>query len=1122
MTANFTMDAFEGCHPLTVTFTDLSLNAVNYFWDFGDGASSVQPSPVHTFNNFGTSDTTYLVTLTTSSANGECVKSVSWPILVHAQVEAEFTFPKALDCNPFEVTFENLSIGGLNYTWDFGDGTVITTTDHGPVTHTFVNNDFINLRNFEVVLLVENYAGCTSEARKTVSVFPDIQTGFTASVTEGCHPLNVEFTNQSNGAQIYVWDFGDGSTSNLQDPLHTFTNTGTVDSIYTVTLISIAPNNVCRDSFSIDITVHPYVLANFTITDHIGCNPFDVVLENSSINASLYRWDFGDGTDTVTFNTDPFVHRFYNTDFANRQDYEITLVAENFAGCTSEIKRTITVEPDIIAEFAASQVEGCHPLVVDFTNLSNGAAYYHWDFGNGTTSQMTHPSQTFTNIGFADTTYRVWLYATASNHVCQDSFYVDIVVHPYINADFTFQENIQCSPSTVQFNNASIGGGTFHWDFGDGSDTITTDLNPVVHVFNNPSFVNYGIFQVTLTAENVAGCTSQITKTVEVYPAIEAAFSMSVNEGCHPLEVDFTNLSNGGYTYSWDFGDGASSDADSPSHTFTNFTNAPITRQVRLIATSQFNCTSEITAEITIHPNPKARFETDKIIDCPPFDVSIINTSINADQYTWIFGDGDILNTNTNDPINHIYDNQTADIATYELKLIATSNYGCVDSSQQKIYVYPRAIADFSSNKEGCSPLTVHFTNESIRGDSYLWDFGDGSSMAIKDPTNIYFNFSGDNIIYYVTLTATSEYGCVDSKTDSIYVYPQPEAEFIALPSHQVFPSSTVNFINVTSPGNWSYLWDMGDGFTTTLEEPQPHTYSDWGEYEIKLYVSSAHCSDSVSHTIRIFPAPPIAGFDTVTPGCEPLTVQFRNTSLYGDSYLWEFDDGTTSTEFEPEHTFSTYGIYNVKLTVTGEGGHDYAYHQVEVYRNPLVNFRVQPELVMLPDQEIQLFNLSEHGATYLWDFGDGNTSIEENPRYLYSSVGVYTISLDVWTEHGCTGRLVKPDAVTVLGKGLIRFPNAFKPDMTGPNGGYYDLQKPEKNNIFHPLWEGVEEYYLEIYNRWGELLYISEDVMIGWDGYFKEKLSKQDVYIWKCWGRFSNGKNFRLAGDVTLLHHRR
>ena len=1293
ITASFTADAFEGCHPLTVTFTDLSLNADLYLWDFGDGASSVEQSPIHTFNNFGTADTTYLVTLTTSTADGECVKFVTWPILVHPQVEAEFTFPDALGCNPFEVTFENLSLGGSNYTWDFGDGTVVNTSDGGPITHTFVNNDFSLIRDFEVILTVQNGPGCSSQKRKTLRVYPDIQAGFGASVTVGCHPLDVDFTNLSNGASDYIWDFGDGASSSEQDPSRTFTNTGTVDSIYTVTLVSTAPNHYCRDTFTMDITVHPYVKADFTIPDQLGCTPFDVVIQNASVHAQLFRWDFGDGSDTVTttlapfvhrfrntnyfnqqdyqitlvaenyagcsdeiiktitvapnirsqfsasrvqgchpmmvdftnlslgagyylwdfgdgttsqlvnptrtflntgtvdktyrvwlhatapnnvcqdsfflditvhpyvhaeftfqegincnptdvaFNnasvggqtfywdfgdgsdtitmsTDPFSHRFINMDFGQQQDYEITLVAENFAGCTSEITRTITIEPDISAQFDASVLSGCHPLEVDFTNLSDGAAYYLWDFGDGTTSELVSPSQTFTNIGSADTTYRVWLHARAPNNVCQDSFYLDIVVHPYIHAEFAFLEGIRCTPSTVQFNNNSVGGTAYYWDFGDGSDTVTTGAGQVEHVFNNTSYTDNALYQVRLRAENAAGCTGEITRTVSVYPDIDAAFSVSPQEGCHPLEVDFSNLTNGGYTYAWDFGDGSTSEADAPVHSFTNFTDDPVTRLVRLTATSRFNCTSEITSTITIHPTPKARFETDRIIDCPPFELPIANTSLNADHYTWDFGDGDTLHTSSTDPFTHTYVNTTGDIATYQMILTARSDAGCVDSSLQKIYVYPGTIADFTANKEGCSPLSVGFTNLSTRGYSYLWDFGDGTSMTIKEPTNIYFNLTEHDTVYHVTLTTTSQHGCVDAKTDSIYVYAQPEAEFVALPTHQEYPSSTVSVDNMTNPGSWSYLWDFGDGATSALESPQPHSYETWGQYVIDLHVSSAHCEDSVTHIIRIFAAFPVASFDTVYPGCVPHTVQFRNNSLYGNSYLWEFDDGTTSTEFEPEHTFTESGIYNVKLTVTGDGGIDYAYHQVEVYRLPVVDFRVAPTEVMLPDQEIKLFNLSEHGTSYLWDFGDGSTSNEESPRYLYKATGTYDISLDVWTEYGCTDRLVKPDAVTVLAGGLIMFPNAFKPELTGPNGGYYTLGEPERNHIFHPYWEGVTEYHLIIYNRWGELVFTSDDVNIGWDGYLDGQLASQAVYAWRCWGVFDNGKPFELVGDVTLLHH--
>ncbi|MEX0986199.1 MAG: PKD domain-containing protein [Bacteroidales bacterium] len=1117
ISANFTADAFEGCHPLNVTFTNLSVNAEVYLWDFGDGTASTQQSPSHSFNNFGNNDTTYIVTLTTSTADGECVKQVSWPFVVHPQVKSEFTFTSAKDCGPFEVTFDNLSIGGDNFTWDFGDGTIISTADSGPQTHTFINNDFVNTAEYTVSLEVENSQGCVDVRSKTVSVYPAIEAQLTASVTEGCQPLEVQFTNQSNGALTYLWDFGDGSTANSENPSHIFASSSANDTVFRVRLYAMASNNICMDSTFVDITVNSFLNANFVIPDDIGCTPFDVLIENSSLNGTQYSWDFGDGTDTVTFNTDPFYHQFSNSDFNNQQQYVITLVAENAAGCVKQKQRIINVEPDINAAFTADQVVGCNPLTVNFTNLSDGAAYYHWDFGNGTTSLQANPTQTFTNIGSTDATYQVWLTTTASNNECKDSVMLEIVVHPYISADFTFQDNTNCTPLTVQLNNSSIGGNTFTWDFGDGTDTITSNMNPVSHLFTNPSFTNTANYQVTLTAENLAGCSDQKIKTIDVYPDIEAVFNASVTEGCHPLQVDFTNESLGGFTYRWDFGDGTSSDVDAPVHTFTNYTDDPIIREVRLVAKSRYNCTHEVSMNITIHPKPLSRFDLEKLIDCPPFEVPITNTSLNADQYHWDFGDGNTIDVNTLDAITHTFFNNTPDLAVYDVQLTTTSNFGCMDSSQQKIYVYPSTIADFSANYEGCSPLAASFINESVRGHTYQWDFGDGSYMSSTNPTNMYFNYGGTDTIYQVSLTSRSQNGCTDTKIDTVHVFAQPNAEFTATPTHQDYPNSTVSLTNLTNQGNWSYNWYMGDGSTFDVRAPGSYTFGDWGDFNIQLVVSSLNCIDSVAHNIRIFPTAPIALFDTVYPDCEPLDVQFVNNSLYADEYLWEFDDGSTSTDFEPFHTFQENGIYNVKLTVTGPGGIAYYYRQVEVYRVPVASFNLSPDFVMLPDQLSRFFNTSKYGEFYLWDFGDGNTSSDENPTHQYEEVGVYDVSLEVWNQYGCTDGIIKESAIEVHGEGEIMFPNAFIPK--GPSGGNVDPLNTERTDIFHPYWAGVRNYKLEIYNRWGEKLFESNDVNVGWDGYYKEKLSPQGVYIWKVTGNYNNGEPFTEVGDVTLLH---
>ena len=175
----------------------------------------------------------------------------------------------------------------------------------------------------------------------------------------------------------------------------------------------------------------------------------------------------------------------------------------------------------------------------------------------------------------------------------------------------------------------------------------------------------------------------------------------------------------------------------------------------------------------------------------------------------------------------------------------------------------------------------------------------------------------------------------------------------------------------------------------------------------------------------------------------------------------------------------------------------------------------------MLPDDVVELTNLTKYGSTYIWDFGDNTTSTEKHPVHLYTQVGIYDISLDVWTEHGCTGRLVKPEAVTVSGEGDIEFPNAFAPHLDGSQGGGYNLNNLEPF-VFHPVWEGVKDYELIIYDRWGVEVFYSDKIEVGWDGYYKEELCDQGVYFWKCNGNFNNGQIFDLEdrrGDVTLLH---
>ena len=233
--------------------------------------------------------------------------------------------------------------------------------------------------------------------------------------------------------------------------------------------------------------------------------------------------------------------------------------------------------------------------------------------------------------------------------------------------------------------------------------------------------------------------------------------------------------------------------------------------------------------------------------------------------------------------------------------------------------------------------------------------------------------------------------------------------------------------------------------------------------------------------------------------GCAPLTVHFNNSSLYGESFLWDFGDKQYSNEKDPVHTYYLPGNYIVKLTVFNIAGQDIHNGTISVYQNPVAMLDAYPTNVVNNEQIVVFHNYSHHDSAYLWIFGDGMTSTEEHPYHKYEKPGSYTVSLIVTTNKGCIDSTTLQTPIIVEWKtGDIKFPNVFKWNGTGPTGGQWkEGVYPEMDYVFRPFFENVLEYKLQIFNRWGVLIYESNDVYKGWDGYFGEgNLAIQGVYV--------------------------
>jgi gliding motility-associated-like protein len=366
-----------------------------------------------------------------------------------------------------------------------------------------------------------------------------------------------------------------------------------------------------------------------------------------------------------------------------------------------------------------------------------------------------------------------------------------------------------------------------------------------------------------------------------------------------------------------------------------------------------------------------------------------------------------------------------------------------------------------------------------------------------------------------VKLEVKDKYGCWAGDSISVIEKINPEPYF----TMNVDTLNRLVSLTNLSDSTWQYYWDFGDGSYSNEYNPGTHRYSDPGTYEITLSASNDNCSGSVSQVVYIVESL-LADFTAVFEGCAPVEVSFINQSIGADNYSWNFGNGDSSTAENPVTLYSEAGTYEITLYAKKDTLSSIAQKSIIVNKAPLAAFEVYPKETSIFD-DIDLINRSSSNAViYRWDFGDGETSDLYEPSHRYSSNGVYYISLSVWSETGCFDSVFVNNAVTVSPDCRMLFPTGFIPDKNGPGGGYYDpTQTVDNNEIFHPIYKNINTYELKIYTRWGELIFISRDIDIGWDGYYKGKLAPQDTYIYEAKATCSTGEELSTIGSVILIY---
>jgi len=1080
-----------------ITYTGNASPNPTFTWNFDGGTviSGTGPGPYEIeWNTAGTKNVTLTVTTTgcLPGSNTQQVQVLPLPT-------SPFILPsQTCVSEPTTVTYTG-NATGANFNWNFDGGTIISGSGAGPYQIQW------GTAGNKSVSLTVTVGNCVSTiTTNNITVNPSPTAAFTVS-GNACVGANatVTFTGQQIAGATYSWDFDGGNivAGTGAGPYQiNWNNAGNKTISLTVTANGCSSQPVTQT-----LTVFAIPTSTFSLPANIcaGANA-SISYTGSAGPGATYNWNFGSGTINSGANQGP-----YQVSWNNAANADVTLtVTEN--GCVSSVStQSITVNPIPTANFSTpAGVCIGQNATITYSGTGQAGATYNWNFGSGTIASGSGQGPYQVNwLAMGNQTVSL---TVVQNGCTSTSFSQTVQIYDTPSPDFTITPAV-CpnEPATITYTGSGTSNGVFNWNIGGGSGSPLNGPGSF-----DVTFSNSGQQEISLTvAEN--GCESVTnSQSITVHPIPTSTFTTS-GPACEnePFTLNYTGNALPNANYNWNF-NGVTIVSGNGAGPYTLSASAAGTFNFTLSIT-QNGCLSNVTTvNQTINPIPTSLFTFASPIclnQSSQMNFNGTNAAIGA-TYTWEIEDQNTISS-TNNSINPTWNTAGTKIVT-----LTVNSLGCqsVPTSHQ-IVVNPLPIVDAGIDKQSCSGIPEQLgTVNTTPGNTYLWTPATGLTNPNSAQTEVLINNNSNaplNNIY--TLTITDLNGCIASDQVVFTTINKPVVNFAA-PAGQCFEGNSFNF---TANGNFSntaqFIWNFGINSSvpsSNLRDPSGINFSITGAHEITVMINDNGCeSDLFSGVINVFEEP-LAAFEAINiEGCRPLQVEFINNSVGPGnlSYVWHYGNFVTSNAVSPKYVYNNAGTYDVYLVaITANGCRDTVRVEdlVSVYPTPTAIFTINKDEVTMIDPTIRVTSLSINTDDCYYYFDSGDDYEECNFLHTFSDTGNYILTHIASNQFGCIDSVSRLIKVTLGYR--IYIPNAFTPNNDG------------LNDVFQVYGDGIEDFHIMIFNRWGEMLYQSYDIESGWDGKYRINSGPAPVgvYNYVMTIRTKEKEFFKYNGSITLV----